>query len=351
MSETEETILEGMWDCPNCESANKGSAMKCEGCGSVRDEDVKFYLPENAQEVTDQAEIAAANAGADWICGFCSTSNNTAATDCKQCGGPRDEGTEQKAEEYKPAGAASASPTPPPPAEEGKGGGGMPVALIGGIVALILLSCCCLWWVFLKKTTEVMTVAKTEWVRELPRSEMRWVNETSETYPKSFGTSKLRNIVRGPIKVTKTVPEKKQVTTTKTINLKNGKFKKVKETKWVTKNVTKTVSVQGYLYQREKLVKLKSLYKRGAPDVTPSDPKRTTGSGMSFNRVRYGRVLTHYEVTFKGKKAGSDPVVLSSKDNKELAPSSIEELKTKYPLKSEWKVTYSGTGVSKVEKP
>lgn len=347
MSETEETYLEGMWDCPNCETANKGSQMKCEGCGSVRDEDVKFYLPENAREITDQAEIDQANAGADWICGFCSTSNSASATDCKQCGGPRDEGTEQKAEEYKPAGAASSSPTPPPPApEEGKGGGGMPVGIIAGIIAVILLSCCCLWWVFLKKTTEVMTVTKTEWVRELPRSELTWVNETSETYPKS-SRGKIRNIVRGPIKVTKTVPEKKQVTTTKTINLKNGKFKKVKETKWVTKDVTKTVSVQGYLYQREKWIKIKPLITRGSPDKKPFDPKRPSGISRNMN---YGKITEYYEVTFASKK-DKDTVVLSSKDNKEDAPQTLEELKTKYPLKSEWKVTYSGTGVSKVEKP
>lgn len=346
MSETEETILEGMWDCPNCDNANKGSSMNCEGCGAVRDEDVKFYLPEDAREITDQAEIDAANAGADWICGFCSTSNNATISSCKQCGGPREEGTEQKAEEVKPAGSPNPSPTPPAPTD-GKGGGGMPVALIAGIIGLILLSCCCLWWVFLKKTTEVMTVSKTEWVRELPRSELTWVNETSESYPKNFG-GKVRNVVRGPIKVTKTVPEKKQVTTTKKINLKNGKFKKVTEKKWVTKNVTKTVSVQGYLYQREKWIKIKPLITRGNPDKTPYDPKRK--SGISLRRVKYGALLKYFEVTFKSKK-GSDTVVLSSKDDKEYAPTNLEELKTKYPLNSEWKVTYSGTGVSKVEKP
>ena len=57
MSEVvEETYYEGLWDCPNCDTTNKGSMMKCQACGGTRDEDVKFYMPDDAEEITDEAD-------------------------------------------------------------------------------------------------------------------------------------------------------------------------------------------------------------------------------------------------------------------------------------------------------
>ena len=133
--------------------------MKCENCGGVRAEDVKFYLPEDAKEITDEAELASAKSGPDWVCGYCSTSNPSAGDSCKQCGGPRDEGTNRKVEEYKPDAGASADPyaspdAPPaaaPPGEGGKGGG-LPIPLIAGVVVFLLISCCCMMWMFSSKT-------------------------------------------------------------------------------------------------------------------------------------------------------------------------------------------------------
>ncbi|HEX8246476.1 MAG TPA: hypothetical protein VF541_23430, partial [Longimicrobium sp.] len=62
-------IREGRWDCPSCGSeAQLGRHVYCTGCGAPRPEEVQFYLPEDAEAVTDAGQLAQANAGADWVC-------------------------------------------------------------------------------------------------------------------------------------------------------------------------------------------------------------------------------------------------------------------------------------------
>ena len=75
-----EEIVEGFWDCPNCNAKNRGAQQQCEACGAIRSEDVKFYVDENAKVVTDEAELAKAKAGPDWICPFCNNMSPSSAT-------------------------------------------------------------------------------------------------------------------------------------------------------------------------------------------------------------------------------------------------------------------------------
>jgi len=70
---------------------NLGPKTHCEACGAPRPKNVKFYLPSDAEIVQDEAQLAAARAGADWICGHCGGHNKTAHTECQSCGNPRDE--------------------------------------------------------------------------------------------------------------------------------------------------------------------------------------------------------------------------------------------------------------------
>ena len=67
-----EEIVEGFWDCPNCNAKNRGSAQQCESCGAIRSENVKFYVDEDSKVINDEAELAKAEAGPDWVCPFCS---------------------------------------------------------------------------------------------------------------------------------------------------------------------------------------------------------------------------------------------------------------------------------------
>ncbi len=50
-----EEIVEGFWDCTNCNAKNRGSAQQCDACGAVRSENVKFYVEDVAESRTDEA--------------------------------------------------------------------------------------------------------------------------------------------------------------------------------------------------------------------------------------------------------------------------------------------------------
>jgi hypothetical protein len=77
----------GRWDCQYCgHKGNLGPELNCSQCGKGRGNNVKFYLPEDAPEVTDQKEIARAKAGSDWVCDYCGMSNKTDALRCQGCG-------------------------------------------------------------------------------------------------------------------------------------------------------------------------------------------------------------------------------------------------------------------------
>ena len=52
------SIREGKWDCKTCgQKGNRGPNTYCGACGSPRPDNVEFYLPDNAEEITDQALI------------------------------------------------------------------------------------------------------------------------------------------------------------------------------------------------------------------------------------------------------------------------------------------------------
>jgi len=55
---------------------------------------VRFYLPDDAEIVTDEDKLREARAGADWICGHCRTQNKASESRCHGCDNPRDEASE-----------------------------------------------------------------------------------------------------------------------------------------------------------------------------------------------------------------------------------------------------------------
>lgn len=84
------TIREGKWDCKTCrKTGNRGPDSYCGSCGTTRPDNVEFYLPEDAQEVTDEKFLAEAHAGADWKCSYCSAQNNAFDNFCVSCGNKR----------------------------------------------------------------------------------------------------------------------------------------------------------------------------------------------------------------------------------------------------------------------
>lgn len=80
----------GRWDCPVCgQIGNLGNATACPSCGSPRGKDVEFYLPQDADNITEENLLKEANAGVDWICDYCGSDNKATATTCKSCGNER----------------------------------------------------------------------------------------------------------------------------------------------------------------------------------------------------------------------------------------------------------------------
>jgi hypothetical protein len=100
--------IQNEWTCPNCSTRNKGGTKTCENCGAPQPENVQFEVGADQKFVTDEAQIKAAQAGADIHCGFCGTRNPSTAEICSQCGGDLKEG---KARE---AGREMQAPPPPP---------------------------------------------------------------------------------------------------------------------------------------------------------------------------------------------------------------------------------------------
>jgi hypothetical protein len=83
-------IREGRWDCPACGSKGiLGRHTLCSQCGRPRPQGITFYLPSDADEISNPSLLAIAQDGADWICQYCSASNRTADVFCTQCGAAR----------------------------------------------------------------------------------------------------------------------------------------------------------------------------------------------------------------------------------------------------------------------
>jgi hypothetical protein len=114
----------GRWDCLSCgQKGNLGNVTSCPACGSPRGEDVEFYLPEDADDITEETLLKEAAAGVDWFCDYCGSDNKATATTCKSCGNERSkDDINRRAKEYSldevPDSNAkkkvSAPPAPPP---------------------------------------------------------------------------------------------------------------------------------------------------------------------------------------------------------------------------------------------
>ncbi|HYN22670.1 MAG TPA: zinc ribbon domain-containing protein, partial [Thermoanaerobaculia bacterium] len=164
-------IREGVWDCPHCgRKGNRGPEKYCGGCGAPRGEDVKFYLPEDAPEVTEANALRRAQAGPDWTCPYCEADNPSDHAFCSSCGAARDGSKLRQVVEHR---KDAAPPPPPPPPAKAK----IPLkkgCLIGcaGLAALVAL----LWFLGRPKET-TLTVSGHRWQRTIAIEELRTVAE------------------------------------------------------------------------------------------------------------------------------------------------------------------------------
>lgn len=184
-------IREARWDCTYCGTkGNLGRSKSCHHCGRSRPGGTKFYLPDDAAEVTDDQLLEQAAGGPDWICAFCGTSNKSESTACRSCGAAR-EGTseEQEVKTY----ALGEAPTtgdmdldekePVPPADDaGQKSKIKPLAIVGA--AILAVACIAIVAFIIFGGRDVTAnIEGFEWQREIDIEAFRTVTEEDWSVP------------------------------------------------------------------------------------------------------------------------------------------------------------------------
>jgi len=258
-------ILMGVWDCPACGTKGiRGDVYDCPNCGRVRADDVRFYLPTDAVEVTDAAGIAAAKAGADWECEYCGNLNKATSGSCEKCGAPRgskQHATHAYAQSAVPRSAAEAAgaqreaasvPATPPKRRSWR----LPVVGLIILAALVALG----FFLFTPRES-IATVSGKTWERSLrvedygPRQEQDW----DENVPTDAYDRQCRTAVREYIEVqTGTRTERRQECQSVAVgeetyecgvvDLGNGRFEQKMCTRTIYEEQCEWVSVEVPVY-------------------------------------------------------------------------------------------------------
>lgn len=88
-----ERVIEGLWDCPYCNSKGIGGLSKhCPECGHPQDKGTKFYVGKKKRYLSDDEVDKVGNAP-DWVCDYCAGLNNAKYIYCRNCGAARGKGT------------------------------------------------------------------------------------------------------------------------------------------------------------------------------------------------------------------------------------------------------------------
>lgn len=134
-------IIKGYWDCPSCGTEGiEGSQRECPGCGKARGDDVKFYM-KDPHDYLSEEDAAKASREADWYCSFCNSLNPASATECQSCGSSKEDSEKnyhdlqkESAEKKEKLDAKWNQPAPEKPK---KGGLGKKILIALGILLLI----------------------------------------------------------------------------------------------------------------------------------------------------------------------------------------------------------------------
>lgn len=188
-------IREGRWDCQYCGTVGVlGRHKSCPVCASARPEGTKFYLPADAEVVTDDELLGYAQIGPDWICAFCSSSNGADRHDCHSCGASREATSEQQKvttyglDEVPRSGDMDFSEPAPRPTSKATTNATANrtwMWIAGGVVAFLLL-CCGLPLLFsgaFSNDNQTVTVDQYSWERAVEVEDFRTVTEEDWTLP------------------------------------------------------------------------------------------------------------------------------------------------------------------------
>lgn len=313
-------IREGRWDCPTCGTAGLlGRQVNCTQCGTPRPEGIRFYLPDDAVEVTDANLLRQARAGADWICEHCSASARAGDEHCPGCGAERGGSGAQATHDYamgevprdgrKPERRALAAP----PATRRKRAA-WPVLFLA-FIALVA------WWNSPRQVAA--TVSSGAWERAIEVQSYRTVREEGWDVPSGGRTLRSFRAVRDYRQVldhyetrTRQVSERVQVgTRTYTCgsrDLGNGHFedKTCREPEYETRYHDETyrepiyrrepVYDTRFAYEIERWLPQDTAWARGDAAGAPAWPAVRIGE-----RQREGARLETYRLRFKDGKGKS----------------------------------------------
>lgn len=311
-------IREGKWKCPNCDTVNRGRDMDCKGCGATREPDVKFFLEDDAPEVTNEALLKTAQGGADWICPFCGTTNRHALQVCAQCGAARAD-AKSREERFIPVGA-SEQPSHPPRAPRPRlaSRSFRWLIYIGGAAFLLI---CYLIFAAVRTHDETLTVSNVHWGRTIDverfttLTEEKWGDEVPDDARRLSSRRDIHHydkIQIGTRSVTRTVHEKKQVGTERVkVGVKdkgNGFFEDVYEERPVYQDVAREVTEQEPVYRDKPVYRNKVRYEVDRWVVNRTE--RAEGSEMNPHfpavnlrgKEREGRRSETYEVTLTSQR-------------------------------------------------
>ena len=85
-------IIEGRWDCSFCGTKGiLGRHRECPNCGQPRGEDVKFYISDEKDYVSEK-EAENISREPDWLCRYCGSYNSAKNNKCTSCGAEREDG-------------------------------------------------------------------------------------------------------------------------------------------------------------------------------------------------------------------------------------------------------------------
>lgn len=306
-------IREGAWDCPHCgRKGNRGPEKYCGGCGAPRGEDVKFYLPQDAPEVTEAKALKRAKAGPDWTCSFCEADNPSTNAFCSSCGASRDGAQARQVVEHRKDAAPPPPAAPPPASTNPKLKRGCQIGCLGLAVLAVLL------WFLGRPAETTLTVTGHTWERTLDVEEQRTVTEEGwegelPAGARSFSSSREihhHNRVRiGTETRTRTVTERVQTGTERVKvgerDLGNGYFEDVYEDRPVYEEREREETYEEPVFREDPVYRVKHRYqvekwvtarqeKAEGRDLGPFWPEIRPGP-----KQRAGQGTQSYEVLFE----------------------------------------------------
>lgn len=311
-------VREGRWDCPSCgATAQLGRDVACGGCGSPRPKGVRFYLPEDAPEVTDPARLAEARAGADWVCEHCGASSRATRDDCSGCGAPRGSSPQQAVHEYGEgeiprSGGRRAEPRPQPlaaaaPPRKSRRGRVFAGVMVAGLGVFA--------WGNRTRAVEAEVVGK-EWERTVQVEEYRTVTESGWSLPAGGSVVRQYRDIREYRQVldhhetrTRQVSDRVQTGTEQRVcgsrDNGNGYFEDVYCSEPVYETRYRTETYQEPVYRREPVYATRYEYriKRWVPDTLLAARGDTTTPVWPQTRMdddqREGAKRQKYILTFR----------------------------------------------------